>query len=164
MDQYEINNGSSAVFQCEASAVPDHNVFWTFTNFNGSTVFIIDTTLPDTDKYQIRRMRGVRAGFGELTVLNVQYEDRGMYTCTAVNIIGFDMSDANLIVFGGSCVTYSILRDCMFDLFMLRFTTMVANKILEKAEPATNSLRSGPYRGHENNSFGVGLSAPEGER
>ena len=102
VDQYEINNGSSAVFQCEASAVPLHDVFWTFTNFNGSTVFIIDTTSPDTDKYQIRRMRGIRAGFGELTVLNVQYEDRGTYACTAMNIIGSDMSDANLTVHGES--------------------------------------------------------------
>jgi len=153
VDQYEINNGSSAVFQCEASAVPLHDVFWTFTNFNGSTVSIIDTTSPDTQKYQVKRIRGIRAGFGELTVLNVQYEDRGTYACTAVNIIGFDVSDANLIVHGGSCVKYSMLRDCMFDLFMLWFTAMVANKILEKAEPATNSLISGPSRGHENNSF-----------
>ena len=102
VDQYEINNGSSAVFQCEASAVPLHDVFWTFTNFIGSTVSIIDTTSLDTDKYQIRRMREIGAGFGELTVLNVQYEDRGTYACIAMNIIGFDMSDANLTVHGES--------------------------------------------------------------
>ena len=102
VDQYEINNGSSAVFQCEASAVPAHDVFWTFTNFNGSTVSVIDTASPDTDKYHIGRMRGVRAGFGELTVLDVQYEDTGTYACTAMNIIGFDMSNANLTVHGGS--------------------------------------------------------------
>ena len=71
VDQYEINNGSSTVFQCEASAVPLHGVFWTFTNFNGSTVSVIDTTSPDTDKYQIKWMRGIGTGFGELTVLNV---------------------------------------------------------------------------------------------
>ena len=102
VDQYEINNGSSAVFQCEASAMPSHDVFWTFTNFNGSTVSIIDTTLPDTDKYQIKRTRGFGTGFGELTVLNVQYKDRGMYVCTAMNIIGLDDSDANLTVHGES--------------------------------------------------------------
>jgi len=108
VDQYEINNGSSMVFQCEASAVPLHDVFWTYTNFDGSTVSIIDTTSPDTDKYQIRQMRGIRAGFGELTVLNVQYEDRGTYTCTAMNIIGSDTSDANLTVHGGSPSIVSI--------------------------------------------------------
>ena len=98
MDQYEINNGSNAVFQCEASAVPNHDVFWTFTNFDDSTVSIIDTTLPDIDKYQIKRIRGTGTGFGELTILNVQYEDSGTYTCIAMNIIGSDMSDANLTV------------------------------------------------------------------
>jgi len=108
MDQYEINNGSNAVFQCEASAVPNDDVFWTFTNFNGSTVSVIDTTSPDTDKYQIGRTRGVSAGFGELTVLNVQYEDRGTYACTAMNIIGSDTSDANLTVHGGSSSIVSI--------------------------------------------------------
>ena len=102
VDQYEINNGSNAVFQCEASAVQNDDVFWTFTNYKGSTVSVIDTTSPDMDKYQIRRTRGVSAGFGELTVLNVQYEDRGTYACTAMNIIGSDTSDANLTVHGGS--------------------------------------------------------------
>ena len=100
MDQYEINNGSNAVFQCEASAVPNHDVFWTFTNFDDSTVSIVDTTLPDTAKYQIKRVRGTGTGFGELTILDVHYEDRGTYTCIAMNIIGSDMSDANLTVHG----------------------------------------------------------------
>ena len=100
MDQFEINNGSSAVFQCEASAVPEHDVFWTFTNSDGSTLSIISTTESDTDKYQIKRMRGIGAGFGELTVLDVQYEDRGRYTCTAMNSLGTDISNASLTVHG----------------------------------------------------------------
>ena len=100
VDQFEINNGSSAVFQCEASAVPEHDVFWTFTNSDGSTLSIISTTENDTDKYQINRVKGVGAGFGELTVLDVQYGDRGRYTCTAMNSIGSDVSDANLTVHG----------------------------------------------------------------
>ena len=93
-----INNGSSAVFRCEASAVPEHEVFWTFTNSSGSTRTIISTTESDTNKYQVNRVRGIRAGFGELTILDVQYEDRGTYTCTAMNSIGPDMSNANLTV------------------------------------------------------------------
>ena len=100
VDQFEINNGSSAVFQCEASAVPEHDVFWTFTNSDGSTLSIISTTESDTDKYQIKRMRGIGAGFGELTVLDVQYGDRGSYTCTAMNSVGSDVSNASLTVHG----------------------------------------------------------------
>ena len=100
MDQFEINNGSSAVFQCEASAVPEHDVFWTFTNSDGITLSIISTTENDTDKYQLNRVRGIGAGFGELAVFDVQYRDRGRYTCTAMNSIGSDVSDANLTVHG----------------------------------------------------------------
>ena len=94
-------NGSSAVFQCEASAVPEHDVFWTFTNSNGNTLSIISTAGSDTDKYQVKRMmRRIGAGFGELTVLDVQYEDRGRYTCTAMNSVGSDVSNASLTVHG----------------------------------------------------------------
>ena len=99
VDRFEIN-GSSAVFQCEASAVPEHDVVWTFTNSDGSTLSIISTAGNDTDKYQIKWMREIGAGFGELTVLDVQYEDRGRYTCTTMNSIGSDVSNANLTVHG----------------------------------------------------------------
>ena len=102
VDQFEINNGSSAVFQCEASAVPNHTVFWNFTNLDGSTLSIISTTGVNTDKYQIKRERRIGAGFGELTILDVQYEDRGRYTCTAMNSLGSDVSDASLTVHGES--------------------------------------------------------------
>ena len=104
MDQFEINNGSRAVFQCEASAVPEHNVFWTFTNSSDSTKAIISTTDSDTNKYQVKRMRRIGAGFGELTVLDVQYEDRGRYTCTAMNSLGSDVLNANLTVHGELCL------------------------------------------------------------
>ena len=97
VDQFVINNGSSAVFQCEASAVPEHNVFWTFTNSSGSTQSIISTTESDNNKYQVK---GTGAGFGELTILDVQYENRGRYTCTAMNSLGSDLSYANLTVHG----------------------------------------------------------------
>ena len=100
VDQFEINNGSSAVFQCEASAVPNHTVFWNFTNSDGSTQFIINTDEPDTIKYQVKRERGIGAGFGELTICDVRYRDRGRYTCTAMNSLGTDVSNANLTVHG----------------------------------------------------------------
>ena len=100
MDQFEINNGSSAVFQCEASAVPEHDVFWTFTNSDGSTLSIISTTESDTNKYQVNRTRGIGAEFGELTVFDVQYGDRGRYTCTAMNSLGTDIANASLTVHG----------------------------------------------------------------
>ena len=108
-------NGSIAVFQCEASAVPEHDVFWTFTNSDGSTLSIISTAGSDTDKYQIKQMRGAGAGFGELTVVDVQYEDRGRYTCTAMNSVGFDILNANLTVHGKQFAVPLDSQDVVFS-------------------------------------------------
>ncbi len=92
MDQVVINNGSSAVFSCDALASPDHTVSWTFTDFNGTVIDIVSNI-----KYTIV---GNGSRFGELTVMNVDYEDRGVYTCSAANSIGTVTASANLTVHG----------------------------------------------------------------
>ncbi len=94
MDQSIINNGSSAVFSCDALASPDHTVSWTFTDFNKTVMDIVSNI-----KYTIV---GDRSGsrLGELTVVNVTYEDRGVYTCSADNTIGTVTASANLTVHG----------------------------------------------------------------
>ncbi len=95
MDQFVINDGSSAVFSCDALAVPQHNVSWTFVSSTGAGMDINDN---DT-KYSIvgNRDSGM---FGELTVMNVAYGDRGVYTCSAANSIGAVTASANLTVHG----------------------------------------------------------------
>ena len=52
-----------------------------------------------SDKYSINSNR-TDALFGELTVNNVQFEDRGTYVCTAINANGFEEAQANLTVHG----------------------------------------------------------------
>ena len=100
MDQTIINNGSNAVFTCFALAFPQHSVLWTFTNFDGVTMDIISTSdANDTSKYQIIRDSGSNR-FGELTVLDVQFSDRGTYNCTAENSVGSETSGAILTVHG----------------------------------------------------------------
>ncbi len=94
MDQVIINNGSTAVFSCDALASPDHNVSWTFTDFNETVTDIVSNI-----KYTIVGDRN-ESRFGELTVVNVTYEDRGVYTCSAANTIGTDTASANLTVHG----------------------------------------------------------------
>ena len=99
MDQTVIN---SAMFNCFAAAFPQHSVSWAFTNFDGVRVDIISTSdANDTSKYQIIRDSGSDR-FGELTVLDVQFSDRGSYNCTAENIIGSETRGANLTVHGKS--------------------------------------------------------------
>ncbi len=94
MDQFIINNGSNAVFSCDALASPDHTVSWTFTDFNETVTDIVSNI-----KYTIVGDRN-EIRFGELTVTNVTYEDRGVYTCSAANTIGTDTASANLTVHG----------------------------------------------------------------
>ncbi len=94
MDQFVISDGSGAVFSCDALAVPQHNVSWTFVNATEVAMDINNDT-----KYSIVGDRD-SSMFGELTVLNVSYEDRGVCTCSAANSIGTVTASANLIVHG----------------------------------------------------------------
>ena len=95
LDQFTINDGSSATFLCDALVAPEHAISWTFTNKSG----VVTDIVSDGNKYSIVANRGTTR-FGELTVMNVDYEDRGLYTCTATNSIGSDKGSANLTVHG----------------------------------------------------------------
>ena len=117
--QTVINNGSSAVFTCFSLAFPKHSVYWTFTNFLGERVDIISTSnVGDSLKYLVIHEVGNHR-FGELTVLDVQFSDRGMYNCTAENTIGSETRGANLTVHGTYAYQFSaylyILSSCVKD-------------------------------------------------
>ena len=100
VDQFVINNGSNAVFTCGALAIPPHEVYWTFTNASGVTSPVISTMDGmNTTKYLINTVNGT-VNFGTLTVTDVRYEDRGVYTCNATNEIGSDLANATLTVHG----------------------------------------------------------------
>jgi hypothetical protein len=104
VDQFVINNGSSAVFNCSALAIPPHEVYWTFTNATGYTIPIISTMdSMNTTKYQINTTNGT-VYFGTLTINDVSYVDRGVYTCNATNNIGSDLANATLTVHGKSVI------------------------------------------------------------
>ena len=90
------------MFTCFALAIPQHSVCWTFTNFDGERVDIISTTdASDTLKYLLVHELGNNR-FGELTVLDVQFSDRGTYTCSAENSVGSETRAANLTIHGMS--------------------------------------------------------------
>ena len=100
LNTFTINDGSSVIFTCEALAIPEHTISWTFTNING----VMTDIASDDSKYSIVANRSATR-FGELTVMNVDYGDRGVYTCTATNSIGSDRASANLTVHG-ECQKY----------------------------------------------------------
>ena len=86
-----------------AIADPEHSVEWSFTNADGVTMKRIASTdsmvSSNNSKYSIVSDRTAR-NFGELTVRNVVYEDRGTYSCTAANFNGDESAEANLTVHG----------------------------------------------------------------
>ena len=100
-DQFAVNDGRSAVFECTAIADPLHQILWDFNDSNGERMEEVASTKDGSrsDKYSINSNR-TDALFGELTVNSVQFEDRGTYVCTAINANGFEEAQANLTVHG----------------------------------------------------------------
>ncbi len=95
-----ITDGNSATYQCEVFAFPDHETSWSFTDSEGVTTEVVSTETNDTLKYRVGREKENRETFGQLTVLHVQYSDRGTYTCTAENLLGAQSANATLTVHG----------------------------------------------------------------
>ena len=92
--------GHNVTFSCEAIASPPHNNSWSYTNASGFlSPDIINADSANTSKYLI--LNDVRSsGYGQLTVLNITYKDRGTYTCTAFNSIGRVSNNGTLTVQG----------------------------------------------------------------
>ena len=83
---------------CNAIAFPQHNITWMFQRINTDNArMIISTSSPDPAmKYLIDD----NVSFGTLTITNLQYSDRGMYTCIAANTRGAVRAKAMVNVHG----------------------------------------------------------------
>ena len=96
-------SGLSITFSCEAIANPPHNISWSYTNASGFlNPDIIDINSANTSKYLIQPDIS-RSDYGQLTVLNITYEDHGTYTCTAFNSVG-RVSDNGILTVQGILV------------------------------------------------------------
>ena len=98
VDEYRVS-GSDAVFPCQALAIPQHNITWSFMDASGSIAEIITTAASNTTNYLIIADEN-DARFGELTVRSVNYGSRGTYFCVAANEFGTHPAQANLTVQG----------------------------------------------------------------
>ena len=87
--------------KCDAIAFPQHNITWMFQRNNTDNArMIINTSSPDpTMKYLIDDNVN-STSFGILTITNLQYSDRGMYTCIAANTRGTVSAEAMVNVHG----------------------------------------------------------------
>ena len=106
-----VNSNEDITFMCVSLRVfPQHQVSWVFTNSSGKEMELIQThDSGNSSKYGINRESGTTK-FGTLTILNVTFEDRGIYTCNASSDIGYTETSANLTVQGRCTVLESTLE------------------------------------------------------
>ena len=86
---------------CNAIAVPQHNITWMYQRMSSDVGRnIISSSSSDTNmKYLINNTVNTTS-FGTLTITNLQYDDRGIYTCVAANEHGAVSASAMVNVHG----------------------------------------------------------------
>ena len=92
---------NDVTLKCDAIAFPQHNITWMFQRTNtGNARMIINTSSPDPIMKYLIDDDVNSTSFGTLTITDLQYSDRGMYTCVAVNTRGADSAEAVVNVHG----------------------------------------------------------------
>ena len=92
---------NDVTLKCDAIAFPQHNITWMFQRTNtGSARMIINTSSPDPIMKYLIDDDVNSTSFGTLTINDLQYSDRGMYTCVAANTHGADNAEAMVNVHG----------------------------------------------------------------
>ncbi|XP_065904077.1 hemicentin-1-like [Dysidea avara] len=110
VDTAEIDDNDVTLI-CTAIALPQYNITWMYQRMRSDVGRdIISTSSSDTNmKYLINNTVN-STNFGTLTITNLQYDDRGIYTCVAANEHGAVSADAmvnvhvkptNLTILGG---------------------------------------------------------------
>ena len=106
---------NDVTLKCDAIAFPQHNITWMFRRTNaGNAIMIINTSSPDpTMKYLIKDNVN-STSFGTLTITDLQYSDRGMYTCVAANTRGAVHAEAMVNVHGKNFIfVYALAYYCV---------------------------------------------------
>ena len=98
--EIETDN-NNVTLKCNAIAFPQHNITWMFQRTNtGNARMIINTSSPDPIMKYLIDDDVNSTSFGTLTITDLQYSDRGMYTCVAANTRGAVSAEAVVNVHG----------------------------------------------------------------
>ena len=99
-DTIEIND-NDVTLMCNAIALPQHNITWMFQMTNTDNArMIVNTSSPDPSMKYIIDDNVDSGSFGTLTITDLQYSDRGIYTCIAANTRGAVSAEAMVNVHG----------------------------------------------------------------
>lgn len=93
--------GDSVTFECFGTGDPPPTITWIFNN----------TKLNNSEKYTISTI-AAGSDFGSLTIFDLTYFDRGVYTCNVTNDIGFSVDMTLLRIQGRSLVLLLFVIDC----------------------------------------------------
>ena len=104
IDTIQIDD-NNVTLVCNAIALPQHNITWMFqmTNTNNARM-IVNTSSPDPSMKYIIDDNVDSSSFGTLTITDLQYSDRGIYTCIAANTRGAVSAEAMVNVHGKNFV------------------------------------------------------------
>ena len=99
-DTIEIDD-NNVTLVCNAIAFPQHNIIWMFQMTNTDNArMIVNTSSPDPSMKYIIDDNVDSGRFGTLTITDLQYSDRGIYTCIAANTHGAVSAEAMVNVHG----------------------------------------------------------------
>ena len=104
IDTTEIDD-NDVTLVCDAIAFPQHNITWMFQMTNTDNArMIVNTSSPDPSMKYIIDDNVDSGSFGTLTITDLQYSDRGIYTCIAANTHGAVSAEAMVNVYGKNII------------------------------------------------------------
>ena len=106
-----VTRGSSAVFECQASALPRPEISWEYYN----PVSMTTTIASDFVNYTIAEVNDIsneRLLTSTLTVLATDTADFGTYRCVATNVVAITSVNAALMIHG-KCLSCKSSHVCI---------------------------------------------------
>ena len=103
-DTIQIDD-NNVTLVCYAVAFPQHNITWMFwRNDIDNYSMIVNTSSPNPSMKYIINDDIDNERFGTLTITDLQYSDRGIYTCIAANTRGVVSAEAIVNVHGKNII------------------------------------------------------------
>ena len=95
-----VTRGSSAVFECQASALPRPEISWEYYNPVSMNTTTIANNIANYRIAEVNDINNERLLTSTLTVLATDTADFGTYRCVATNVVAIVSVNATLMIHG----------------------------------------------------------------